>query len=223
MDETLPIRKLLNLKEAEKLAYSQGEREEELFKKVMSKLHKYGYYNDIKNLDDFLTRNPLFLDKAGKVMEEIESSDFVMVIADTYGFLSNMYSYFPILYAINDIGKSVFRIDTTFLISSLLDREKMDMVPKWLKQNLVIFNNIFKGDNRLSSMSASIEGLFTDFVENRKIVFTSFSMAPTFKEAKEDILHKTRAIYSPYFEAMMKEAVKPVHIRVNGSGVSLWD
>jgi hypothetical protein len=86
-----------------------------------------------------------------------------------------------------------------------------------------MISNILAGDNRISSMAPSIEGILDPLIFNRKVIFTAHSVRTIKSKIREDIMYKLRNFYSPTFEQTFQLKVAPVIIQTGISKKSLWE
>lgn len=194
-----------------------------LYNKIKYKLNEYGFGQDMAALSSYLIKNPKFLEHCNYIQEGLNEHSAVLVMIDDAELLWDIHKFFPILYALNNAGQSVYKVAIKYLLDRIVDREQNDEIPKSLDKNLVVVSNMFHGDNRLSAFSASLEGLFTPLIFKRKVVFTSHTIKNNSADAAEDTMYKLRTFYSPSFAQIFETNVAPLFISVRKSKKSLWE
>lgn len=193
------------------------------YKKIKYKLNEFGFGKDMETLSPFLIENPKFLGHCNYIQSGLNEHKSVIVMIDDATLLWDIHRFFPILYALNNIGDSVYRIAIKHLLDRIVDREQNEEISKALDKKLVMISNMFHGDNRLSAFSASLEGLFHPLIFKRKVVFTSHTIKSNAADAAEDTMYKLRSLYSPSFAQIFETKVAPLFINVVKSKKSLWE
>jgi hypothetical protein len=195
-----------------------------LFNETLSKLAEHGFAIDMSTLSGFLKDNPLFLSYCEKIDESLKEHNTILVVVDDPTLIWSLHKYFTILYSLNNAkGESIYRISLKHLIDCLLERDTSPELPTKLNKNLIMISNILAGDNRISSMAPSIEGILDPLIFNRKVIFTAHSVRTIKSKIREDIMYKLRNFYSPTFEQTFQLKVAPVIIQTGISKKSLWE
>jgi hypothetical protein len=195
-----------------------------LFNETLSKLAEHGFAIDMSTLPGFLKDNPLFLSYCEKIDESLKEHNTILVVVDDPTLIWSLHKYFTILYSLNNAkGESIYRISLKHLIDCLLERDTSPELPTKLNKNLIMISNILAGDNRISSMAPSIEGILDPLIFNRKVIFTAHSVRTIKSKIREDIMYKLRNFYSPTFEQTFQLKVAPVIIQTGISKKSLWE
>ena len=189
--------------------------------RIKNNLRAYGFGGDLETLDSFLADNKKFISDCSKLLPFLPEKKAIILITESKEFIWNFHKYFPVLFALNFLGKSVFRTTMKLLIDRLLDKETSDSLFQSINQNLVIFSDLLRGDNRITAMESSIEGILTSILYTRKVIFTAQSSRLSEKEACNDVMYKIRSLYSSEIEAMFMESTRPVVIRTC-AGDNLW-
>ena len=194
-----------------------------LFKRVRGKLVESGYGPQILELSIFLEKNPEFLEVCDKIQIGIDSHNAILLLVNDMKLIWDIHKFFPILYALNNLGKSVFRINMKHLIDGFLEKDKDNAeFEKKFYQNLALFSNIFSGDIRISAWAASIEGLITPLMFTKRVVFSAFTTKIDSKSAREEAMQRLKTLYSPAFEQNYVAHVAPIFIQTFKSKASLW-
>ena len=194
-----------------------------LYRKIKYKLNEHGFGQDMAALSPYLVKNPKFLEHCNYIQEGLNEHSSVLVMIDDAELLWDIHKFFPVLYALNNTGQSVYKVAIKYLLDRIVDREQNDEIPKSLDKNLVVVSDMFHGDNRLSAFSASLEGLFNPIIFKRKVVFTSHTIKSSAADAAEDTMYKLRTFYSPSFAQIFETKVAPLFITVRKSKKSLWE
>jgi len=194
-----------------------------LYRNIKCKLNEHGFGRDMESLSSFLTKNPKFLSHCNYIQDGLDKHNAVIVLIDDAELLWDIHKFFPILYALNNTGQSVYKVAIKFLLDRIVDRKQNEEISKSLDKNLIVISNMFHGDNRLSAFSASLEGLFDPLIFKRKVVFTSHTIKSDFFDAAEDAMYKLRTFYSPSFAQTFETNVAPLFIKVRESKKSLWE
>ena len=188
---------------------------------VKNRLQENGFGSDMRDLPSFLANNPKFLEDCNTVQEGICAHNAVVVLIDSMGLLWNIHKYFPILYALNNLGNSVFRTTIKLLLDGLLDRDSIEFERR-LSQNLVVISNMFGGDNRLASFASSIEGLVIPIMFRKKIIFTAHTTETSFNSAIDNATLKLNNLYSPSLAQAFVEHTYPIFLQTRASKESYW-
>ena len=195
-----------------------------LFNETLSKLAEHGFAVDMGTLPGFLKDNPLFLSYCEKIDESLKEHNTILVVVDDPTLIWSLHKYFTILYSLNNAkGESIYRISLKHLIDCLLERDTSPELPAKLNKNLIMISNILAGDNRISVMAPSIEGILDPLIFNRKVIFTAHSVRTIKSQIREDIMYKLRNFYSPTFEQTFQLKIAPVIIQTGISKKSLWE
>jgi hypothetical protein len=195
-----------------------------LYKEIKNKLIENGFGLDLSSLSKFLDDNPFFMSHCNKIKKALLEHNSALVIIDTSQLLWEIHKYFPLIYALNSPkGESIFKISLKHLLDSLLDKDISAEMPSRINKDLVMIGNIFSGDNRISSMSSSLEGIIEPLIFSRKVVFTAHTLQIIPSKIKEDTMYKLRTFYSPAFEQTFQFKVTPVIIQTCESKKSLWE
>lgn len=207
------------------ILYPKGimSRESKLYEDIKFKLINNGFGNDLSSLSSFLKKNPKFLEHCNYIQAGLSKHKTILVLIDDSDLLWDIHNYFPILYALNNKGAAVYRTTIKILLDNLLDKEVSTQLSSRLYKDLVILSNIFSGDNRLASLSPSVEGLIEPILHNRKIMFTATTAKGSFSEAKKNAMYKLRTFYSQEMEQTFSYKVAPLFIQTRESKKSLWE
>lgn len=229
------MEKWKNLSELQSFYADQGDLEQEDFEFSLGRLAQSGFGEDLKNLVILFDKHPDYLSKFDEINNYLEEYRYVLVITNDHQFNTAIYSSFPILYALNTLGESVFRLSMRALILQLLNSNAAEFnadgnfdLPdnkffSSMKRNVVLFYNILDGDNRLSSMCSSIIGIINSLSHDcrRKLLFTHVTGTSSEEVAKKNTMERISHVYSENMSVLFKDTVKPVFFKREGK--SLWD
>jgi hypothetical protein len=189
---------------------------------VKQKLVENGFGFDLENLKGYVTNNSNILDYCYQIQQGLLKEKSVLALIDSSEILWDVHKYFPVLYAINNIGESVFRASIRDIIDSILDKEAAIQYVKKLSQNMILISNVFTGDNRLAVMAPSLEGILEPLIFTKKMVFTSYAPRSKFADAKKDAMFKLETFYSPCLGNTFSQNVLPIFIKTREEKKSLW-
>lgn len=197
----------------------------ELFKTVNDKLIANGFGENLKTLDVTLTENPYFHTACNKINAKLEKHKCVFVLCNSGDIMWKIHAYFPVIYAINDLGKSVYRTTVKNLIDSLLSKDDSSKKLE-LRHQLSVFTGILYPDPRLNSMGPSVEYMFEDSICNsspgRKMLFTAYNYFGNRENAINDSTHRLRTYYSPKLEDIFKRNVELLYIDTASEVRNSW-
>ena len=198
-------------------------KEAKLHEVVKHKLREYGFGKDLASLSTFLKQSISFMDHCNYIQSGLSKHKSIIVLIDDSSLLWNIQNYFPVLYALNNPGEAVHRTTIQMLLDDILNKEISGQLSKRFYKDLVILSNLFSGDNRLSSLSTSIEGLIEPIIHERRIMFTAHTIKDSFTEAKREAMYKLRNFYSPELEQTFSRKVAPLFIQIKENRESLWE
>ena len=196
-----------------------------LFTMVNKKLIENGFSENLDLLDGVLAENPFFYDACNRIHSKLQKHRCVFVLCNSGDIMWKLHAYFPVIYAINNLGKSVYRVTVKKLIDSLLSRDDYGKKLEF-KQSLSMFTGILYPDPRLNSMSPSVEYLLENVICNnnpsKKILFTAYNYFGNRENAINDSTHKLRTYYSPKLEDIFKRNVDLLYINTPSEVRSSW-
>lgn len=178
-----------------------------LLKIVEDRLIQYGFDKSLHLIQSYIDENPDFMNKANLINEAVMSSRVTFLLVNNAELLWAVHNYFPILFAINNLGKSVYRTTMNTLMNRLLDKDDDDRNMD-IRQHLCIFSNIFSADGRIGSMASSIDSIFTQTIFttfDKRIIFSAVTPIQDRGEAIRDVTHKLESIYSAELALAIKQ------------------
>lgn len=170
-----------------------------LFESTEDILNKYGFAASMGKIQEALEGDPNILPKMQSIYDVLSTERTALVVANNTQIVWDVYNYFPILYSINNLGKSVYRITMNNLMNKLLDKDDLGRNLEQ-RQYLNLFSSIFFADARINSMSSSIESVIVQSIFTtypKKIVLSATSPYYRKDEIIRDITHRISTVYSP--------------------------
>lgn len=219
------MRKLKNFKEL--LKEQEGIFQSDLtpVEFTKSKLESCGYDKDLKTLEESLESKPDLVSSMDEVYNFISEAKCTLLIVNNSTLLWDLHAYFPIMYALNEPGKSVYRTYPKALIDTFLNRSNA-AASLGKKNHLCLISNIFFGDPRLASMSQSIGTLFEELIrgayKNKRVLFSAPVWQEDRKEALKHVSYLLREIYSPAIENLFKTTVDVLFINKPAKIKDCW-
>lgn len=206
-------------------ANENGRSHSSLFTSVNKKLIENGFSGNLDLLDRVLSDNPHFYETCNRIHYRLQKHRCVFVVCNSGDVMWKIHAYFPVLYAINNLGKSVYRVTVKKLIDSLLDKDNYNKKLEF-KQSLSVFTGILYPDPRLNSMGPSIEYVLEDIICNtnpsKKVLFTAYNYFGNRDNAITDCTHRLRTYYSPKLEDIFKRNVDLLYINSPAEVRSSW-
>lgn len=197
----------------------------DLFKNVNKKLIEHGFGENLDSLDDALIQNPHLYNACNKLYANLQRHRCVFLLSNSGDIMWKIHAYFPVLYAINNLGQSVHRTTVKNLIDSILSKDESSKKLEF-KQSLTVFTGILYPDPRLNTMGPSIEYIFEDVIcnsnPNKKIVFTAYNYFGNRTTAINDGSHRLQTYYSSKLEDIFKRNVDLLFINTPSEVRSSW-
>lgn len=197
------------------LATSTSRSRLRLFEKVEAKLTEFGFGKDLEILDQSLKSNLYLAELCASLNDAIQTNKVVLFLLGDSRCMWDLHRFFPILFSLNNSGKSVFRTSTRQIIDMLVSRTE-DSSDFKVRTHLWMYSSLLYPDPRLGSMAASIEYIIEHAIclshEANKIVFTAFTNHLDKKKAILDVCNKLGTYFSPGLENLFKSNVTLIYI-----------
>lgn len=135
--------------------------------------------------------DPGFLDICKRLLNGLKANRWVVIVSNSRDLLDELGSVFPVIYAINNLGKSVITINGSELVDLLMENRnprnlERDFV---VKHNLVYIHNFLSKGKLLAQLEGGIDSLFNDCVK-RKLIIDIHSDKDSRGPALEDALRR---------------------------------
>lgn len=180
---------------------------------VYAKLHDNGYA--MFDLSKTPHEDPVFINACERLLAGLADFKWIMVVSNSKKLLQELSSVFPVIYALNNLGKSAITINGDELTDLFMgkDNERGLEDKAVVKTSLIYLHDFLKKGKLLKTLETGMDSFLGEVI-NRKLIIDMYSEESDRDKALKITFERIEFIVSKGIASCLRSECAAMHVYV---------